>query len=56
MGMELQLRQSSFGSFSTGAAQLRRDMDFEEAREIIGAHCVIREVKKKEWFVKVPAL
>ena len=31
-------------------------MDFDEAREIIGAYCVVREDKTKEWFVKVPDL
>ena len=56
MGMELQLRQSNFGSFSIGLAQLRWDMDFDEAREIIGAYRVTRDDKVKEWFVKVPDL
>ena len=54
--MKLQLKQSNFGSFSTGHAQLRWDVDFDEAREIIGAHCVTRDDKVKEWFVKVPDL
>ena len=31
-------------------------MDFDEAREIIGAHCITREDKVREWFVTVPDL
>ena len=31
-------------------------MDFDEAKEIIGAYRVTREDKVKEWFVKVPNL
>ena len=42
--------------FSTGSAQLRQDMDLDEAREIVGAYCVTREDKVREWFVKVPDL
>ena len=53
MGMELQLRHSNFGPFSIGPVKMRWDMDFDEAKEIIGAYCVTREENVKEWFVKV---
>ena len=56
MGMELQLWQFNFESFSVGPLSLRRDMDFEEAREIIGAHCIVHDDKTKERFVKMPDL
>ena len=56
MGMELQLRQSNFGSFSTTRAQLRQGMDYGVASEIIGAYYVESDDKDKEWFVKVPNL
>ena len=56
MGMESQLRQSNFGSFSTASAQLRQGMDYDVASEVIGAYCVTGDDKEKEWFVKVPNL
>ena len=54
--LSLQLRQSNFGSFSIGPAQFRQDMEFDAAREIIGADCVTGEDKVREWFAKVPDL
>ena len=37
MGMELQLRQANFESFSTGCVPLRADVEYEEAKNIVGA-------------------
>ena len=36
MGMELQLRQANFGSFSKDRACLRQGMKYDEAKDIIG--------------------
>ena len=43
MGMELQLRQANFGSFSQGRVPLRTGMLYEGARDIVGAMCAVRE-------------
>ena len=40
MGMELQLRQSNSGSFSTQFAELKSSMTFEKAKHILGAYCI----------------
>ena len=56
MGMELQLRQSNFDSFSTTSAQLGQGMDCNVTSEIIGTYCVNGDAKDKEWFVKLPEL
>ena len=45
MGMELQLRQSNF---STQDSQLRHDVTYETAKEMIGAYCVTRQENEKE--------
>ena len=56
MGMELQLRQSNFGTYSTQYAQLRHDVTYGTAKEIIGAYCVTGQENEREWLVKVPDL
>ena len=37
MGMELQLRQANFESFSMGHVPLRTGMVYEEAKDVTGA-------------------
>ena len=54
MGMELQLRQANFGSFSKGRVYLRENMKYDEAKDIIGAMCAVQEDKTKLWYVKMP--
>ena len=54
MGMELQLRQADFGSYSQGRVLLRDRMQYEEARNILGAMCAVQEDKTKLWHVKMP--
>ena len=54
MGMELQLRQANFGSFSQGHVLPRAGMKYEEAKDIISAMCAVCEDKTKEWYVKLP--
>ena len=54
MGMELQLRQSNFGSYSQGRVLLREQMQYEEARNILGAMCAVQEDKTKIWHIKMP--
>ena len=54
MGMDLQLKQANFGSFSQGHVLLRAGMEYEEAKDIIGATCAVREDKTKERYVKMP--
>ena len=56
MGVELQLRQTNFETFSKGPVSLRSDMEYDEAKDIIVAHCFVRNDKKKEWFVRMPHL
>ena len=56
MGMELQLRQANFGPYSEGPVSLRPDMDYNEAKDIVGAQCIVRDDKKKEWCVRMPRL
>ena len=46
-GMELQLRQSNFGSCSKGPVLLRWDMEYEEAREIRGAFCIVGMTRQR---------
>ena len=56
-GMELQLRQSNFGSYSTDYARLREDTTQDTAKEIIGAYCITKkEDDSNQWLVKVPGL
>ena len=50
-GYGLQLRQTNFESFSKGPMSLRSDVDYDEAKDIIGAQCFVRDDEKKEWFV-----
>ena len=54
MGMELQLRQANCGSCSQGHVPLRAGLEHEEAKNIIGATCTVREDKTKEWYVNLP--
>ena len=54
MGMELQLRQGNFEAHSDQNADLRRGMTDEEAKQIIGAHCIKRQRDDKKWVAKVP--
>ena len=56
MGMELQLRQAKFGSYSQGRVHLRDRMQYEEARGILGTMCAVQEDKTKLWYVKMPLL
>ena len=56
MGMELQLRQTNFETFSTGPVSLRTGMNYEEAKNIMGAMCIVRDDKTKEWYVRMPHL
>ena len=51
---ELQLRQANFGSFSQGHVPLRTGMEYEEGKKILGAMCVVREDKTREWYVRLP--
>ena len=37
----LQLRKTNFETFSTRPVSLRSDMEYEEAKDIIGAHAVL---------------
>ena len=45
MGKELQLRQGNFASFLITKLSLSPQMDFDEAREILGAMCSVTEDK-----------
>ena len=54
MGMELQLRQANFGSYSQGRVHLRHRMQHDEAKNIPGAMCAVQEDKTKLWYVKMP--
>ena len=54
MGMELQLRLANFGSFSQGHVPLRTGMEYEDAKDIIGVTCAVREDKTKERYVRLP--
>ena len=54
MGKELQLRQGNFASFSITKLSLNPRMDFDEAREILGAMCSLTEDKTRVWHVKMP--
>ena len=56
MWMELQLRQSNFGSYSTEYAQLREDITYDTVREIIRAYCITRKDDTKDWLMKLPDL
>ena len=56
MGKELQLRQKTFASFGITKSLLRRTMEPEEAREILGAACLLTEDKVRVWYVKMPDL
>ena len=56
MGKELQLRQKNFASFGITKLLLRRTMEPEEAREILGATCMLTEDKVRVWYVKMPDL
>ena len=47
MGMELQLRQANFESFSIGHVSLRTGMEYEEAKDTVGAMCAVRDDKTK---------
>ena len=53
MGMELQLRQTSFGPYSKSRVFLREKMQYEEATDILGATCAVQEDKAKVWYVKI---
>ena len=56
MGMELQLRQSNFGTDSTQYAELKKGTTYETAKWIVGAYCVTRQGQEREWLVKIPDL
>ena len=47
MGMELQLRQINFGPYSKTRVFLRDKMQYEEAKDILGATCAVQEDKAK---------
>ena len=53
-GKELRLRQGNFGSYSTDRVALREGMKYDEAKDILGASCVVLEDKSKMWYVKMP--
>ena len=55
MGMELQLRQANFGPYSKGRVLLREKMQYEDAKDILGAACAVQEDKTKVWYVKMPS-
>ena len=40
--------------FSKGRVHLRDKMKYEQAKDIIGAMCVVQEDKTKLWYVKMP--
>ena len=48
------MRQENFGSFSTDRISLRECLRHEDARDILGATCMVLEDKTKIWHVKMP--
>ena len=48
------MRQENFGSYSTDRVFLREGLTNDEARDILGASCIVQEDKSKVWYVRMP--